>query len=274
MRAWGHERTMAPKAVNRESPMTLRSHEFFLVGDPLPKAQEWDPKPPTRASTAWIVAGVATCICVVAVVILAVERSNSADEIGRREVRIAELESMTGTQGDKLAALERDRVQTLAEQKVRDAESSARAKIIVESVTTSLAGEVAKGDAKVETLADGRVRIELADRLLFGENPALVSDGGKEALVRLGAVLAGLGDRGVDVVGHTDNRKAKDWQDRSFWELASVRASAVVLVLEDDAKVPAKKLTAAGKGASEPKQSNGSARGRQKNRRTEIVIHP
>jgi chemotaxis protein MotB len=254
--------------------MTLRSHEFFLVGDPLPKAEEWDPKPPTRASTAWIVAAVATCISVIAVVIYAVERTSYAEEIGRREVRIAELESMTATQGDRLTAITRDQALAAAAQKQRDEEAKARAKAIIDSVTTSLGAEVAKGDAKVETLADGAVRIELADRLLFPENPALVSDGGREALVRLGAVLAGLGDRSVDVVGHTDNRKPKDWQDRSFWELAAVRASAVVLVLEEDAKVPAKKLVAAGKGTTEPKQSNGSTRGRQKNRRVEILIHP
>jgi chemotaxis protein MotB len=265
---------MAPKAVNRESPMTLRSHEFFLVGDPLPKRDEWDPKPPTRASTAWIVAAVATCISVVAVVIFAVERTSYAEEIGKREVRIAELEAMTATQGDKLTALERDKAQTIADAALKEAEAKARAKAIIDTVTTSLGPEVARGDAKVETLADGKVRIELSDRLLFAENPALVSDGGREALVRLGAVLAGLGDRSIDVVGHTDNRKPKDWQDRSFWELASVRASAVVLVLEQEAKVPAKKLVAAGKGATEPKQGNGSTRGRQKNRRVEIVIHP
>lgn len=265
---------MAPKAVHRESPLTLRSSEFFLVGDPLPTGETWSPKPPTRASVAWIVAAVATCISVIAVVIYAVERTTYAEEIGKREVRIAELESMTATQGDKLAALERDKVQALAEQKVREAEAAARAKIIMETVTTSLSQEVARGDAKVEALGDGRVRIELADRLLFADNPALVSDGGREALVRLGAVLAGLGDRSVDVVGHTDNRKPKDWQDRSLWELAAVRAAAVVLVLEDEAKVPAKKLVAAGKGTAEPKQSNGSTRGRQKNRRLEILIHP
>jgi chemotaxis protein MotB len=254
--------------------MTLRSHEFFLVGDPLPKRDEWDPKPPTRASTAWIVAAVATCISVVAVVIIAIERTTYAEEVGKREVRIAELEAMTGTQGDKLAALERDKTQALAEQKMRDAEASARAKIITETVSTSLAPEIARGDAKVETLPGASVRIELSDRLLFSENPALVGDAGTEALVRLGAVLAGLGDRTVEVVGHTDNRRPKDWQDRSFWELAAVRAAAVVLVLEEDAKVPAKKLVAAGRGVADPKQGNGSARGRQKNRRVELLIHP
>src|SRR5687768_5511149 len=108
---------MAPKAVNRESPMTLTSHEFFLVGDPLPKRDDWDPKPPTRATTAWIVAAVATCISVIAVVIYAVERTSYAEEIGKREVRIAELESMTATQGDKLTAITRDQALAAAAQK-------------------------------------------------------------------------------------------------------------------------------------------------------------
>jgi chemotaxis protein MotB len=265
---------MSPKPVNRESPLTLRSHEFFLVGDPLPKREEWDPKPPTRASTAWIVAAVATAISVIAVVILAVERTAHAEDVGRREVRIAELEGIAATQADRLAAFERDKVQALAEQKQKDGEKKARAKAVLDTVTTSLKPEIARGDARVEALEDGRVRIELGDRLLFTDNPALVGDAGREALVRLGAVLAGLGDRSVDVVGHTDNRKPKDWQDRSFWELSAVRASAVVLVLEEEAKVPAKKLVAAGKGAAEPKQGNGTWRGRQKNRRVEILIHP
>lgn len=265
---------MSAKPVHKDSPLTLRSHEFFLVGDPLPKRDDWEPKPPTRASTAWIGVAVATCISVICVVILAVERTAHAEEVSKREVRIAELESTTATQADRLAAFERDKVQAIAEKKQRDEESKARAKIVIDTVTTALKPEVVRGDARVEALDDGRVRIELADRLLFPDEPAFVGEAGKEALVRLGAVLAGMGDKPIDVIGHTDNRKPKDWQDRSYWELASVRASAVVLALEEDAKVPGKKLVASGKGAAEPRQSNGSTRGRQKNRRVEILIHP
>lgn len=256
------------KAVNKDSPLTLRSSEFFLVGDPLPKRDEWDPKPPARGKIAWTVTAVATSISVVAVVSFAVERTSHVEALGQREVRIAELEGTSAVMADRLAAFERDKVRILADAVQQQTEAKARAKVVVDALTAALTSEVRRGDAKLETLADGRVRVELSDRLLFPDEPSVVGAAGQEALVRLGAVLAGLADRSFEIVGHSDAKKPKGYDGMGYWELSTLRATRVLVVLEEQARVSPKRLLASGRGVSERKG------GRAKNRRVEILLSP
>lgn len=256
------------KAVNKDSPTTLRSGEFFLVGDPLPTRDEWDPKPPARGKIAWTVTGVATTIAVISVVLFAYERTTHVEEIGRREVRIAELEANGATMADRLATFEADKVRLVKDAALKETELKARAKVVVDALTASLRDEAARGDAKIETLEDGRVVVELSDRLLFPDEASVVGAAGQEALVRLGAVLAGLNDRTFEIVGHSDTKKPKGYDAMGFWELSSMRASRVLIVLEEQAKVSPKRLTASGRGVIERKGN------RSRNRRVEIVLSP
>jgi chemotaxis protein MotB len=59
----------------------------------------------------------------------------------------------------------------------------------------------------------------------------------------------------------------------SNWELSCARALAVVHYLIAQG-VPSEVLSAAGYGPFDPLTSNDEARGRQANRRTEIVLQP
>ncbi|PKK34755.1 hypothetical protein BWI96_10780, partial [Siphonobacter sp. SORGH_AS_0500] len=62
--------------------------------------------------------------------------------------------------------------------------------------------------------------------------------------------------------------------NKDNWDLSVRRATSVVRLLQSKFKVDPARLTAAGKGEYEPKDSNKSAAGRKVNRRTEIILTP
>ena len=61
---------------------------------------------------------------------------------------------------------------------------------------------------------------------------------------------------------------------RNNWDLSALRASSVVQALQNQYGVDPKRLTAAGRGEYNPVASNNSAAGKQRNRRTQIIITP
>ncbi len=73
---------------------------------------------------------------------------------------------------------------------------------------------------------------------------------------------------------HTDNSLPKDKTLQDTWDWSLRRAANVARMLVSDYNVNANQLTPVAKGEFYPITSNESAEGRQKNRRTEIVLHP
>ena len=61
---------------------------------------------------------------------------------------------------------------------------------------------------------------------------------------------------------------------RNNWDLSALRASSVVQVLQNDFGINPKRLSAAGRGEFNPISDNTSDVGKQRNRRTEIIITP
>ena len=61
---------------------------------------------------------------------------------------------------------------------------------------------------------------------------------------------------------------------RNNWDLSCLRASSVVQALQNQYGVDPKRLTAGGRGEYNPLQSNTSEAGKQRNRRTQIIITP
>ncbi len=136
--------------------------------------------------------------------------------------------------------------------------------------------EIAKGDIRLSK-AGGRIKVDLVDKILFDVGDASISARGSEVLSRVGAVLANVKDKKIQVSGHTDDLPIHErLRDRypTNWELASARASNVVRFLEDKANVPGRRLVAAAYGPWEPISSNRTPSGRARNRRIEIVLTP
>jgi chemotaxis protein MotB len=136
--------------------------------------------------------------------------------------------------------------------------------------------EIAKGDVRLSQ-AGGRIKVDLVDEILFAVGEADVTERGGEVLSRVGAVLAAVQDRKIQVSGHTDDLPISDrLRDRypTNWELAGARATNVVRYLEEKANVPGRRLVAAAYGPWEPISSNRTPSGRARNRRIEIVLTP
>jgi chemotaxis protein MotB len=136
--------------------------------------------------------------------------------------------------------------------------------------------EIAKGEIALSQ-SGGRLRVDMVDRLLFDSGDARISKRGEGVLARVGAALAKLSDRQIQVLGHTDNQPIKGKLRRQFasnWELSAGRALNVVRFLQQRAQVPGERLVASGHGESQPIASNQTAAGRARNRRIEILLTP
>ena len=76
------------------------------------------------------------------------------------------------------------------------------------------------------------------------------------------------------VEGNTDDVPISRTNIRNNWDLSALRASSIVQVLQKDFGVNPSRLSAAGRGEYNPLSDNSSELGRQRNRRTEIIITP
>jgi outer membrane protein OmpA-like peptidoglycan-associated protein len=82
-------------------------------------------------------------------------------------------------------------------------------------------------------------------------------------------VVLRYGKTTLTVVGHTDNVGSNDYNQK----LSERRAHSVAEYLESK-RVNGMRLALAGKGETQPIESNASETGRQANRRVEIYVEP
>ena len=120
---------------------------------------------------------------------------------------------------------------------------------------------------------NGRLVIKLKANILFDAGRAKVREEGIAALKDVAVVLAQFTGRHFQVSGHTDDEPVKRSGYQDNWELSSVRAVAVLRVLQD-AGVPPKMLSAAGYSEFQPVKPNDSEENKKFNRRIEITIMP
>ena len=120
---------------------------------------------------------------------------------------------------------------------------------------------------------NGRVYVSLQESLLFPSGSAVVNQKGKDALGTLAQVLNNNQDINVVVEGHTDSIPIKKaFEDN--WALSVARATSIVRLLTNTYAVDPTRVTASGRSYFEPVESNSTPEGRQKNRRTEIILAP
>lgn len=76
----------------------------------------------------------------------------------------------------------------------------------------------------------------------------------------------------VRVEGHSDDRPIRTAAFHSNWELSTARAMSVLSVLVNQSGFPPNRVAVMGYGPYRPVADNGTADGRQKNRRVDLVI--
>lgn len=120
----------------------------------------------------------------------------------------------------------------------------------------------------------GVVYISLADNMLYKSGSYEIGERAGETLSKIAKIITDYKDYDVLVEGNTDNVPISQKNIRNNWDLSALRASSVVQALQTRYGVDPKRLTAAGRGEYNPVASNDSAVGKQRNRRTQIIITP
>ncbi len=143
---------------------------------------------------------------------------------------------------------------------------------LTNKLTRSLSNDELR-DVDVKVLK-GVVYISLADNMLFKTGSYEISDRAMETLSKIAKIIKDYKDYDVLVEGNTDNVPITRTNIRNNWDLSALRASSVVQVLQNQFGVNPSRLTAGGRGEFNPIADNTSDLGRQRNRRTEIIITP
>jgi chemotaxis protein MotB len=210
-------------------------------------------------------------------------RTDGAAALADATTKLAEARTSRGEIAQRLETMEAEKADLLSlknelseQVKVKEDEL-AKLQGTYSELEQKMKEEIAKGDVRLSQ-SGGRIKVDLVDKILFDVGEATITKRGGDVLSRVGAVLANVKDKKIQVSGHTDDSpivdKALKEKFPTNWELASARATVVVRYLEEKAKVPGRLLVAAAYGPWEPISTNANPSGRARNRRIEIVLTP
>ena len=144
--------------------------------------------------------------------------------------------------------------------------------VLTNNLTRSLSREELK-EVGVQVLK-GVVYISLADNMLYKSGSYEINERAAETLSKIAKIIKDYKDYDVLIEGNTDNVPISRENIRNNWDLSCLRASSVVQYLQTKFGVDPKRLTAGGRGEYNPIASNSTAVGKQRNRRTQIIITP
>lgn len=144
--------------------------------------------------------------------------------------------------------------------------------VLTANLTRSLTSdEMREVDVKV---LKGVVYISLADNMLYKSGSYEINERAGETLNKIAKIIKDYNNYDVLIEGNTDNVPISRPNIRNNWDLSTLRASSVVQALQNNYGVDPKRLTAAGRGEYNPIATNGTEVGKQRNRRTQIIITP
>jgi len=135
---------------------------------------------------------------------------------------------------------------------------------------SALAGEIRRNEAALHLEPDGLV-ISLREAGFFDSGSATMKAQAEEAFSRVAQILQEH-PYGVRIEGHTDTVPIHTTQFASNWELSTTRATQLVKILIEQHGIAAERLSAAGYAEFHPVASNTTSKGRQLNRRVDVVI--
>lgn len=168
-----------------------------------------------------------------------------------------------------LAGSLRDREAKLAGLQAELEKKDQAMQALKDRVSQALTGFEGKG--LTVTQRNGQIYVSLENQLLFPSGSTVVDKKGREALSNLAKAVENEKDINIMVEGHTDTDKVLGggaYKDN--WDLSVLRATSVVRILLESAKITPLRITAAGKGEYQPADPTDKA----KNRRIEVILAP
>jgi outer membrane protein OmpA-like peptidoglycan-associated protein len=129
--------------------------------------------------------------------------------------------------------------------------------------------EMDRGEITVDKRADNALLVSMTSSTGFDTNSAVIKPGYTTTLNKISRVLNQYGKTTVTVIGHTDNVGSD-----AFNQTLSEKRAQSVLDHFASQNVNPVRLSAYGRGESEPRASNANEAGRQLNRRVELLIQP
>ena len=155
-------------------------------------------------------------------------------------------------------------------------EAKSKSDSLNQALTNKLTRSLSKDELKevdVQVLK-GVVYISLADNMLYKSGSYEINERASETLSKIAKIIMDYKDYEVLIEGNTDNVPINRTNIRNNWDLSCLRASSVVQALQNTYGVDPKRLSAAGRGEYNPISNNNTELGRQRNRRTQIIITP
>lgn len=127
-------------------------------------------------------------------------------------------------------------------------------------------------DNKIEIIQSGNgITLRLKDTLLFDSASAEIKPNSLDTISDIANFLTTV-DNPVIIEGHTDSIPIKNSIYATNWELSSARAINLIKYLTENYKLSPKRLSAVGYGEYAPIYDNTTNKGREKNRRVDIII--
>ncbi len=163
--------------------------------------------------------------------------------------------------------------ETKANEASKAAEQASAQKAAADKLNAQLESEVKANQVQIQKLQD-ELKVTVANQILFPEGGWEIHKAGEETLNKMIPALNELKGQRIDVQGYTDDVPIGPELKARFpsnWELSTARATDVVRYLASKG-VDQNMMSATGFGDTHPVASNGTAEGRAKNRRIEIVI--
>ncbi|PGK51368.1 flagellar motor protein MotB [Priestia megaterium] len=154
---------------------------------------------------------------------------------------------------------------------IKDAKENNQLKQVKEKIDKVISDK--KLTQQIETkLDDEGLHIILTNEILFESGDAKVKPQMRSVLRNIALLIDSIPNE-VSISGHTDNLPISTPLYPSNWELSAARAVSVLKeTLKSDPNLKPNRLSAAGYGEHHPAASNNTEKGRQKNRRVEILI--
>jgi len=180
-----------------------------------------------------------------------------------RKVEIARAQAETSLAEDQRTALSANRESSRLDARTREADAAHVATANSEQQAAELQRQIDVLQAKP---TDRGLIVTLGD-VLFDTGKASLKAGATSNLNKLVAFLNEYSDRTVLIEGYTDSVGTEDFNQG----LSERRADSVKSYLAGQG-IGSIRLSASGKGESDPVASNDSAAGRQQNRRVEVII--